>query len=136
MKCPRCKNILEEPREDPDGLPGVKYRECLSCGYRQAVTRRQGKERLNPPLALFMGNPPSMRVRVKDDALSGSRVVTKGVISNEAHAISYRHADNGQLYKHDFETPVSLIAAEMGGKRVVIIVGSNDDIWDDYPDER
>ena len=93
------------------------------------------KRRRNPPLALFMGNPP---MRTKGGFRGGDvprQVQVSGVISGEAHSIAYKHVHNGKLYKHDFETPVSLLAATMGGKRVVIIVGDDADIWDDYPDE-
>jgi Zn ribbon nucleic-acid-binding protein len=47
MRCPKCRSLLEEPRELPDGLPGVKYRECLSCGYTVAVTKKPRKVRLD-----------------------------------------------------------------------------------------
>lgn len=140
-RCPQCRARLPAPEERSDGFPGIKYQTCHACGWSGAVTTRERKVRLprkpknNPPLAMFMANPP-MRHRSKDSALSGARVVTKGTISEEAHSIKYRHAENGALYEHKFEHPVSLIAAEMGGKRVVIVVGSKDDIWDDYPYER
>jgi len=95
---------------------------------------RASRFRPNPTLAIF-GNPP-IRHRARSGFADKGRFTNMGTLSEEAHSISYRHQQNGQLYKHDFETPVSLIAATMGGKRVVIIVGMDDDIWDDYPDER
>lgn len=59
MRCPKCGAIMDEPRELRDGLPGILYRECGSCGYTRAVTQRQRRERLperreeNPGIKLF-----------------------------------------------------------------------------------
>lgn len=44
-RCPKCQTILDE-RELPDSLPGIKHLVCGGCGYSQAITRRQPKERL------------------------------------------------------------------------------------------
>jgi ribosomal protein S12 len=48
-KCPKCRQLLDGPRELPDGLPGVKYRVCAGCGYTQPVTRRPRREKLSEP---------------------------------------------------------------------------------------
>lgn len=45
-RCPRCGNQLGEPREHPDGLPGLLYRECSACGYVRPVTSRAKRESL------------------------------------------------------------------------------------------
>lgn len=48
--------------------------------------RTATRARRNPPLAIF-ANPPK-----------GSKV-----LSRECHSIAYRHAEDGKLYRHDFE---------------------------------
>lgn len=91
--------------------------------------------RPNPTLAIF-GNPPSKKMHRRTVG-SGHDITIKltGAISHKAHSIAYEHVHNGKLYKHDFETNVSLLTGQtVDGKRVVIIVG-DDDVYDDYPDE-
>ena len=97
--------------------------------------RRFRRVHRNPPLSIIMANPPLRMGVTLRKVLSAGRVTVHGVISERAEAITYKHVLNGKMYKHDFETPVSLIAAEIGGKRVVIVAGEHDDVWDDYPDE-
>jgi hypothetical protein len=46
-KCPKCGANLKGPRENPDGLPGIKYMECEGCGYTRAVTTAVRKEKLS-----------------------------------------------------------------------------------------
>lgn len=46
IRCPKCSSILKAPAEHPDGLPGVLYETCGSCGYSSAVTKKPRRERL------------------------------------------------------------------------------------------
>jgi DNA-directed RNA polymerase subunit M/transcription elongation factor TFIIS len=44
--CQKCRNLLSAPQPITDGLPGILYRVCNSCGYSRAVTQRPRRERL------------------------------------------------------------------------------------------
>jgi len=55
------------------------------------------------------------------------------LISDEAHAILYRHAEDGKPYRHDFERPTHLVAVERNGKKDVLITSAdNAPIWQDF----
>lgn len=118
-RCPRCRTILEEPRELPDALPGVKYRECLGCGYTVAVRKPQRRERLNPLLGV-VGNPPPGRTR-----RAGEKMATS------VHEIRYTHVEDGENYRHPFETDdVEMFAMPDGSIRIASRTGRR--LWDEF----
>lgn len=91
--------------------------------------------RRNPPLMLY-GNPP-MRVRRRKSGgtLGGGmvRLDYYGTLSEEVHAITYTHLDDGQDYKHDFDPGVELVAATLGGKRVAVVSRPDGKpVWEDF----
>jgi hypothetical protein len=83
----------------------------------------------NPPLIL-LSNPP-MQYRGPRGGHGPLKFLD--VISEEAHAILYRHAEDGKPYRHDFERPTHLIAVERNGKHDVLITSAdNEPIWQDF----
>lgn len=94
----------------------------------------------NPSLVIF-GNPP-MRARLYG---AGRRMVKRwvvkpfGVVSSNVYEVAYRHAEDGKDYKHDFETPVGLIAATLENvhgtesARIVVLRSIDDlDLWQEF----
>ena len=45
-RCPKCNTILKAPAPHRDGLDGVLYETCNSCGWNRAVTRKPRREKL------------------------------------------------------------------------------------------
>lgn len=87
----------------------------------------------NPPLTIF-ANPPKIKKRYEPyrDGKQAITVERNGQIGEGVHLIRYTHADDGVDYEHVFETEdVQAIAVTFGGRRAVLLVGS-EDIWDDY----
>lgn len=80
----------------------------------------------NPPLVLFT-NPPRTVGRPQ-------RVQVMGCLSHDIHSVAYTHCEDGQSYKHDFEQPTDLLAAETeDGKRVLVIRNPHGlAVWGDY----
>jgi DNA-directed RNA polymerase subunit M/transcription elongation factor TFIIS len=38
MRCAKCSTMLiDPPKELPDGLPGIRYLQCRSCGHIKPV---------------------------------------------------------------------------------------------------
>ena len=84
----------------------------------------------NPPL-VFNGNPP-MRVQ-SGMGIQLAPLVDVGEISHEAHAILYRHLDDGKTYRHDFERPTWLLAVKRAGQHEVLIASPRGDpIWQEF----
>lgn len=83
----------------------------------------------NPPLIVF-GNPP-LKVGAHPVRFEGGKVV--GQLSAEAHAILYRHIEDGKPYRHDFETPVDIFAIERAGHRDILLTSPDGEpIWGDF----
>lgn len=85
----------------------------------------------NPPLVIF-GNPPMGKVRRGAHRFEAGKIV--GQLSDEAHAILYRHIEDGKPYRHDFETPVGIFAIERAGHRDILLTTSPEftPIWEDF----
>jgi hypothetical protein len=56
-----------------------------------------------------------------------------GELSHEAHAILYRHVEDGRQYRHDFVNPTSLLTL-FDGERNDVLITSPDGwpIWQDF----
>lgn len=134
---------LDVAMKQLDELRDIVKRLTVSAGARERLEDRvagitgtlrtlreqvsQGYHR-NGALMIY-GNPP----RRKRLVLDGEPFTADGEISREAHAILYRHIDDGKPYKHDFETPVSLVAGEIAGQRVVVIVSPDGKpVWGNF----
>jgi len=96
----------------------------------QAKVHSQGvHRRRNPPLIL-LSNPP---MRYKGSRSGHGSLKFLDLISDEAHAILYRHIEDGKPYRHDFERPTQLVAIERNGKKDVLITSEDDSpIWQDF----
>lgn len=71
----------------------------------------------------YRGNPPH--------PIRGYK--TGDIISNEAHAILYRHAEDGKQYRHDFVNPTSLVALSRSGRHDVLITSPDGfPIWQEF----
>lgn len=82
----------------------------------------------NPPIVLAPGHNPPMNAR---RIPTGTRVA--GLISEEAHAILYRHVEDGKQYRHDFQHPTLLLALERGERKDVLITSPDGwPIWQDF----
>lgn len=56
-----------------------------------------------------------------------------GELSREAHAILYRHVEDGKQYRHDFENPTSLLTLFDGQRNDVLITSPVGwPIWQDF----
>ena len=63
----------------------------------------------------------------------GSKFV--GQLSREVVDIAYRHADDGKMYRHEFDSKpgVSMFAIEGADGHAVLIVGSEgQSLWEDF----
>ncbi len=82
-----------------------------------------------PSLVIF--NPP---LWVRRSMPKGSKVV--GMVSEEVHEIRYRHAQDGEAYRHSFEVSpgVQMIAIEgPGGQQSLLLVGKDgQSLWEDF----
>lgn len=81
-----------------------------------------------PSLVIF--NPP---LHVRRMLPKGSRFV--GQLSREVIELKYRHADDGKLYSHDFDTRpgVNMFAIEGPDGHAILIVGSEgQSLWEDF----
>lgn len=97
----------------------------------QAVQDVMAKGSHNPPLVpAWQKNPPMQLKRRIENA--SSRI--KGLMSEEVHAIFYRHAEDGKLYQHDFKNPTLMLAVERGDGVRDILITSPDGfpIWQDF----
>jgi hypothetical protein len=95
--------------------------------------RRQDKSwsgrKRNPPLIL-LSNPP---MPYKGSRSGHGNLKFLDLISEECHAILYRHIEDGKPYRHDFERPTQLVAVERNGKKDVLITSEdNAPIWQDF----
>lgn len=97
-----------------------------------AITTLRG---VQEQLARRHSNPPD------DEVLGISRYGRKqqycsqavGEISREAHAILYRHVEDGKQYRHDFERPTSLVTLFDGDTNDVLITSPDGSpIWQDF----
>lgn len=98
----------------------------------QSKMESQGvRRKRNPPLIL-LSNPP-VRMHRFAKGVAGHEVDVEGIISTEAHAILYRHFEDGKPYRHDFERPTTLIAADINGRKCVVIESPDGNpIWQDF----
>lgn len=55
-------------------------------------------------------------------------------LSHDAIALSYRHAEDGLLYKHDFERKRVDVYLQPDGS-VLLRRADGLPLWDDFPDE-
>jgi hypothetical protein len=95
----------------------------------QAVQDTMAKRGHNPPLVVAHKNPP---MNLKRRIETGSSRI-KGLMSEEVHAILYRHADDSELYRHDFENPTLMLAVERAGQRDILITSPDGfPIWQDF----
>lgn len=77
-------------------------------------------------------NPPMRRGRriVEHSNYSAQRV---GLMSQEVHAVLYRHIEDGKQYRHDFEHETSLIALLHGEANDVLITSPDGfPIWQEF----
>ena len=82
----------------------------------------------NPPLLVGL-NPG----RVRHNPLPGTAVRAQEQISDRVYEIAYRHADDGNDYKHDFKAGVELWTVTMGKARCVVLAGKDgQDLWQDF----
>lgn len=127
-----CSSLTGSMQECVDSDLTERQAERLTRKLNVAREKSYGH---NPPLTVFAPNPP-MRLygRTREGmALTIRRV---GDISHNVHSIRYTHQQDGKDYQHDFNLEeVSAIAVRLGshGKHAVLLV-SEQDIWDDYPD--
>lgn len=83
----------------------------------------------NPPLIL-LSNPP---MRYGGSRGGHGPLKFLDLISDECHAILYRHIEDGKPYRHDFERPTQLVAVERNGKKDVLITSEDGaPIWQDF----
>jgi hypothetical protein len=103
------------------------------CGAStpRALQRRVGGTRSrarmakrNPSLVVY--NPPDLAVR----RMTREEHVV-GIIGQNVHRIEYEHADDGNMYFHDFEPGVKMIALEHGGDREILLT-SDKPLWEDF----
>lgn len=81
-----------------------------------------------PSLVIF--NPP---MRVRRMLSKGSKFV--GQLSREVIELSYRHADDGELYVHEFDSKpgVNMFAIQGPEGHAILIVGSEGQpLWEDF----
>lgn len=87
--------------------------------YARVMPRYRG----NPELLIF--NPPAER-----------RWHTRqgGVLSEEARELRYRHAENGKLYRHPFETDVTVraIVGPEGAHDILLASPHGLHLWEDF----
>lgn len=86
-----------------------------------------------PALAIY--NPPDTPpLRVRRALARGTRFI--GKIADVVHDIRYEHAEDGELYEHEFEhrPGVEAYAIEYSdGTRAVLLVGKNNQrIWEEF----
>ena len=101
-------------------------------GELQGKMQEQGtRRRRNPPL-IVLSNPP-VRMHRFIKGVEGHEVDVEGIISTEAHAILYRHFEDGKPYRHDFEHPTTLMAVDINGRKCVVIESPDGNpIWQDF----
>lgn len=77
-------------------------------------------------------NPPMRRGRRMTPTHYSSQKV--GVMSNEVHAILYRHIEDGRQYRHNFENPTSMISLLRGDDTKDVLITSPDGfpIWQEF----
>lgn len=91
--------------------------------------RAHGRRGRNPPLIL-LSNPP---MRYGGSRGGHGPLKFLDLISDECHAILYRHIEDGKPYRHDFERPTQLVAVERNGKKDVLITSEDGaPIWQDF----
>jgi hypothetical protein len=78
----------------------------------------------NLPLAI-VGNPP-----VPMKGADGARITYDGVLGR-ATELRYRHAQNGKLWKHPFDTAATIHTAVRGGRKILVIAGPRD-LWANF----
>jgi hypothetical protein len=109
---------------------GTKAESAASKLFAHVENMRveRGIVRRNPPLVVF-ANPGNRRTEVKSVCVN--RV---GFLSHEVHSVAYRHCDDGELYKHDFERATDLIACKTddGRKVLVILNPDGEPVWEDF----
>lgn len=92
------------------GLQGVLGWALVAfVGFMVVRQVLEGGFRANPPLMVYGPNPP-------------------GPIAEEVHAVYYRHAQDGQLYVHEFEGGVGLEALPDG----TVLIHGDDPLWEDF----
>ena len=96
----------------------------------QAKMEAQGTRRKRNPPLILLSNPP---MRYKGSQSGHGSLKFLDLISDECHAILYRHAEDGKPYRHDFERPTQLVAVERNGKKDVLITSEDGaPIWQDF----
>lgn len=116
----------ERQKYDPGG--DVQYAAAQIMAIADAMLEQVERGvHHNPPLVVF-GNPPHGRGTTQHNL----RVGLVDVMSHDIHSVAYTHVEDGKDYKHDFEHPTDLIAAEQSdGRRVLVIRSpSGRDVWD------
>ncbi len=77
----------------------------------------------NPSLVVY--NPPDLKVR----RMGSAKVV--GIIGERVFQVSYRHAEDGKNYFHDFARGVKMFAIETGGDKEILLA-SEKPLWEDF----
>jgi hypothetical protein len=63
--------------------------------------------------------------------VSAGRIV--GQIGDDVHEIRYRHVDDGEFYKHEFNGEAEVFAVERNGKRELLIAHRRGlPLWEDF----
>lgn len=95
-----------------------------------ALAQVEGGRLGNPPL-MILSNPP-FKLSHKYRNMSGP-IKLVGEISGEVHAILYRHSDDSEPYRHDFEHDTTMLAVERAGKCDLLITSPDGHpIWQDF----
>lgn len=111
-------------------------RRCIDTLMLLQRQAQRGYHR-NPGLVIY-GNPPRGKLQVARYMGKGSVGTRRGwevegVISEEVHAITYVHHDDGKPYKHDFVNPTTLLAITRGDRKDVLITSPDGfPIWQDF----
>ena len=99
-------------------------------GELQGKMQEQGTRRTRNPPLILLSNPP-MKYRGSQSGHGPLKFLD--LISDECHAILYRHIEDGKPYRHDFERPTQLVAVERNGKKDVLITSEDGaPIWQDF----
>lgn len=115
------------------GRKGWAIEELDECRVMLGALRGQALQGIhrNPPL-IVLSNPP-VRTHRFIKGVEGHEVDVEGIISTEAHAILYRHFEDGKPYRHDFEHPTTLMAVDINDRKCVVIESpEGNPIWQDF----
>jgi hypothetical protein len=78
-------------------------------------------------------NPPALAISRQETRRKHYQSQVVGVLSRDAHAVLYKHIEDGRRYRHDFEHRTSLLTLFDGQKNDVLITSPDGfPIWQDF----